>query len=173
MTRVLLTYAGGSYGLGVSRSLKVASVPYHVIATDADRFSIQRAEGDERHRVPRASQQSFLPSIAELARSTRADFVWPGHDSDILRFAQDGDSLARPRFCRQSRTSSSAATSCCRTCAGESAVCRVRNHVGKQPGRTDRGVRPFRRRGVDQGRERRRRHGRGRDRQPAQSGGVA
>ena len=66
MTRVLLTYAGGSYGLGVSRSLKVASVPYHVIATDADRFSIQRAEGDERHRVPRASQQSF-PAINRRA----------------------------------------------------------------------------------------------------------
>jgi carbamoyl-phosphate synthase large subunit len=98
MTRVLLTYAGGAYGLGVSRSLKAASDPYYVIATDADRFSIQRAEGDERHRVPRASEEGFLPAIARLVHATRADFVWPGHDSDILRFAQDGASLGAATF---------------------------------------------------------------------------
>jgi biotin carboxylase len=87
MIRVLLTNAGGTYGLGVSRSLRAASRPYRVIATDADRFSLQRVEGDERHSVPRASHEEFVASIASLVRATRADFVWPGHDSDILKFA--------------------------------------------------------------------------------------
>ena len=96
MARVLLTCAGRSYGLGVSRSLKAAG--HYVIATDADRFSRQRAEGDEVHAVPRASQEEFLPAIRDLVRSTRADFVWPGHDSDIRAFARERDSLGAAVF---------------------------------------------------------------------------
>jgi glutathione synthase/RimK-type ligase-like ATP-grasp enzyme len=98
MTRVLLTYAGGAYGLGVARSLRAAGGRYHVVATDADRFSLQRAEGDERHRVPRASDERFLPEIARLARSTHADFVWPGHDSDVRAFARARDRLDAATF---------------------------------------------------------------------------
>ncbi|MEP7158559.1 MAG: hypothetical protein ABI797_03970 [Chloroflexota bacterium] len=98
MSRVLLTNAGGTYGLGVSRSLKAASRPHHVIATEADRFSFHRAEGDERHRVPRASDERFYSAIVGLVRSARADFVWPGHDSDILAFARDRDTLGAATF---------------------------------------------------------------------------
>ena len=98
MIRVLLTYAGGTYGLGVSRSLRAASRPYYVIGTDADRFSFQRVEADERYSVPRASNPSFLSAIAELVRVTRADFVWPGHDSDILAFATNADSVGAATF---------------------------------------------------------------------------
>ena len=98
MTRVLLTYAGGAYGLGVSRSLRAAGGRYHVIATDADRFSLQRAEGDQRHRVPRASNERFVPEIARLVRQTGADFVWPGHDSDVRAFAGARDVLGAATF---------------------------------------------------------------------------
>jgi carbamoyl-phosphate synthase large subunit len=98
MTRVLLTYAGGAYGLGVSRSLRAAGRSHYVIATDADRFSLQLAEGDERHSVPRARDDEFMAAIAGLVRSTRADFVWPGHDTDILAFAQDRESLGAATF---------------------------------------------------------------------------
>jgi carbamoyl-phosphate synthase large subunit len=93
MIRVLLTCAGGSYGLGVARSLWAARDRYHVIATDADRYSRQRAEGDEVHRVPRQSHDGFMPAIRELVRATRADFVWPGHDADIRRFARERDTI--------------------------------------------------------------------------------
>jgi carbamoyl-phosphate synthase large subunit len=94
---VLLTCAGGAYGLGVSRSLKAAG--HTVIATDADRYSFQRAEGDERHRVPRASSgEKFLTAIAELVREKQVDFVWPGHDSDILAFARESDRLGAATF---------------------------------------------------------------------------
>jgi hypothetical protein len=51
MTRVLLTWAGGAYGLGVSRPLKAASSPYYVIAIDANPYSLHLAEGDERHQA--------------------------------------------------------------------------------------------------------------------------
>ena len=98
MTRVLLTNAGSAYGLGVSRSLRAAAARHYVIATDADRFSLQRAEGDERHRVPRASSEEFMPAITELVRETRAEFVWPGHDSDILNFAQEREQLGAATF---------------------------------------------------------------------------
>jgi carbamoyl-phosphate synthase large subunit len=98
MTRVLLTYAGGAYGLGVSRSLRAAGRGHYVIATDADRFSLQLAEGDERHSVPRARDEGFMAAISGLVRSTRADFVWPGHDADILAFARDRESLGAATF---------------------------------------------------------------------------
>ena len=98
-TRVLLTCAGGAYGVGVSRSLKAASTPYYVIATDADRFSFHRAEGDERHRVPRASSgETFLTAIANLVREKQVDFVWPGHDSDVRAFAGARDRLGAATF---------------------------------------------------------------------------
>jgi carbamoyl-phosphate synthase large subunit len=95
---VLLTYAGGTYGLGVSRSLRAAGGRHRVIATDADRYSIQRAEGDERHRVPRASDPRFRSVIEDLVRATGADFAWPGHDSDVVAFARDRDSLGAATF---------------------------------------------------------------------------
>ncbi|MEO7119061.1 MAG: hypothetical protein ABIZ34_08835 [Candidatus Limnocylindrales bacterium] len=95
---MLLTHAGRAYGLGVSRSLRESSDRYHVIATDPDRFSLQRAEGDERHRVPRAHEEGFLSVITRLVRSAGADFVWPGEDSDILAFAKDRDSLGAATF---------------------------------------------------------------------------
>ncbi|CAN5796255.1 hypothetical protein BH24CHL5_BH24CHL5_04090 [soil metagenome] len=98
MISVLVTYAGGAYGLGVTRSLKAASRPYRVIATDADRFSIQRAEGDEAHRLPRASDERFVPALAGLVRSARADFVWPGHDSDVRVLARERDRLGAASF---------------------------------------------------------------------------
>src|SRR5262245_48647495 len=98
MARVLLTYAGGAYGLGVARSLMAAGTQHHVIAADADRYSIHRAEGHERHVVPRASDPSFIEAICALVRSTRADFAWPGHDSDVRAFARHRDSLGAATF---------------------------------------------------------------------------
>jgi carbamoyl-phosphate synthase large subunit len=95
--RVLLTCAGGAYGLGVSRSLKAAG--HFVVASDADRYSFQRVEGDERVRVPRASSgETFLSAITDLVSDRHIDFVWPGHDSDILAFARERDRLGAATF---------------------------------------------------------------------------
>jgi biotin carboxylase len=98
LTSVILTCAGGPYGLGVSRSLRAASRAYRIIATDADRFSLQRAEGDERLTVPRASNERFIAAIADLVSSKRVDFVWPGHDSDVRAFARERDRLGAATF---------------------------------------------------------------------------
>lgn len=88
MTRVLYTFAGGSYGLGIARSLRAASRGYYLIAADADPYSLQRAEADEMHLIPPASDISFLPRLQQLIWTTGADFVWPGHDSEIQRLAR-------------------------------------------------------------------------------------
>ena len=91
MKRVLVTFAGGSYGLGITRSLKAATGQYHVIAADSDRYSLQRAEGDERYLVPPASDPEYLDSLAKLVRQTRADVLWPGHDHEIDKVAHNRD----------------------------------------------------------------------------------
>ena len=81
----------------MARSLQAAG--HYVIATDADRYSFQRSEGDERHRVPRASSgETFLTAIAGLVEQRSVDFIWPGHDSDILAFAREGDRLGATTF---------------------------------------------------------------------------
>jgi hypothetical protein len=59
---------------------------------------MQRAEGHERHRVPRASDERFLPFISDLVQSSSADFVWPGHDSDVRAFAGARDRLGAATF---------------------------------------------------------------------------
>jgi carbamoyl-phosphate synthase large subunit len=39
-----------------------------------------------------------VPAVAGLVRSTRADFVWPGHDADIVAFARNRDILGAATF---------------------------------------------------------------------------
>ena len=93
MKRVLVTFAGGSYGLGITRSLKAATGQYHVIAADSDRYSLQRAEGDERYLVPPATDPGYIQSLTDLVCRTKPDVLWVGHDREIERVAHDRDKL--------------------------------------------------------------------------------
>jgi carbamoyl-phosphate synthase large subunit len=93
MIRVLVTFAGGSYGLGITRFLRAAARPYHVIGADADVYSLARAETDERHLLPKASDPGYIPALLELISETGAEMLWLGHDAEIENVAH-----ARDRF---------------------------------------------------------------------------
>lgn len=91
MTRVLVTFAGGSYGLGITRALRAANETlgrgYYVIAADADVYSLQRAEADEKHLVPLASDPGYIDALKALAQKTGADVLWTGHDTETQKLA--------------------------------------------------------------------------------------
>ena len=98
MTTVLVTFAGGSYGLGITRSLRVAGRGYRVIAADADRFSLARAEADERRLIPKASDPEYLDALRRLIAEYGVDFLWPGHDAEIELVARHRDELSAATF---------------------------------------------------------------------------
>jgi carbamoyl-phosphate synthase large subunit len=87
MTRVLVTFAGGSYGLGITRSLKAAARRHYVIGADADIYSLARAETDERHLLPKAPDPDYLPALLKLIHKTGAEMLWLGHDAEIDKVA--------------------------------------------------------------------------------------
>lgn len=91
MPRILVTFAGGSYGLGITRSLKGADRPHHVIGADSDIYSLARAETDEKHLLPKASDASFIPSLLKLIDKTDAEMLWLGHDAEIEKVAHVRD----------------------------------------------------------------------------------
>lgn len=98
MTRVLVTFAGGSYGLGITRSLYAADHGYEVIAADSDRYSLMRAEADVRRLIPFADDLNFIPALRSLIDEFGVDFLWPGHDSEIESVALHRDELDTASF---------------------------------------------------------------------------
>lgn len=91
MPRILVTFAGGSYGLGITRSLQAADRSHHVVGADADIYSLARAETDEKHLIPKASDASFVPALLELIDKSGAEMLWLGHDAEIEKVAHERD----------------------------------------------------------------------------------
>ncbi len=93
MTRVLVTFAGGSYGLGITRSLKATGKAvgdrYEVIAADSDVYSLARAETRERHLLPKAGDPDYIDALIALVEKSGAEMLWPGHDAEIEKVAHE------------------------------------------------------------------------------------
>lgn len=98
MTRVLVTFAGGSYGLGITRALRSANEAkrrgYYIIAADADIYSLQRAEADEKHLLPVASDPGYIDALKVLVSKTGADVLWTGHDAETQKLAHALDEFS-------------------------------------------------------------------------------
>lgn len=89
MKRILVTFAGGTGGRGVSIALKSAQEPVHVIAVDAEKFSLARSVADQRHMIPRADSPEFLPILRHVVTQTEPDLIWPNHDAEVEKIASD------------------------------------------------------------------------------------
>lgn len=83
MKRVLITSGGGYLAIGISRALKAAPEPIHIIGTDSSRYHLHQADADELHLIPRADHPKFVEVLAEVAAESNADFIWPMHDAEI------------------------------------------------------------------------------------------
>ena len=59
MKRVLITFAGGRLGRGVTNAIRAAG-PVHIIAADADEYGIFQSKVEERHLIPRADHAEYM-----------------------------------------------------------------------------------------------------------------
>lgn len=98
MKRVLLSHAGGRLGLGFTRALKAAPEPLHLIGLDAGKFSLQRAETNEKYLMPRANDEDYIPVLKSIIDETRAEFLWVQHEAEIAIVSQHAHSLSIPTF---------------------------------------------------------------------------
>lgn len=93
MKRVLVTFAGGRLALGISRALRAAPEPVHLIGVDSAPYHLHQAEADELHLVPRATEPDYINVLCDVAMESKADFIWPMHDAEVERVSEAANSL--------------------------------------------------------------------------------
>lgn len=81
--RILVTSAGGRLAIGFTRALRLSPEPLHLIGADINKFTLQRAEVDERYLVPRASDPAYIPALLDLIDATQADLVLVNHSKEM------------------------------------------------------------------------------------------
>ncbi len=87
--RVLITFAGGTGGRGVSKALMASPEEIEIIGVDAEKFSLHRAVADERFLVPRADESDYLSVLRHIVQQTSPDLIWPTHDAEVEAIASD------------------------------------------------------------------------------------
>ena len=93
MKRVLVTAAGGSPATGFSRSLRSAPEPYHLIGVDANKYTLQRAEVDQRFLVPKVSHPRYFDILREVIAETKPDFLHVQMSEEMLAISGNRDLL--------------------------------------------------------------------------------
>ena len=98
MKRVLLTAAGGRLAIGLTRALKVAPEPLHLIGVDSHKFMLQRAETDEKYLVPRADEPDYVPCLRSIVDETGTDFLCVGLEAELLPISAARDRVGTRTF---------------------------------------------------------------------------
>ena len=80
------------------RSLRLAPEPFHLIGADTNKYYLQRAETDERHLAPRASDEDYIPFIRQLVRETGAELVFAQPDAEIAVLSVHRDAIGARTF---------------------------------------------------------------------------
>ena len=93
MKRVLITGAGGAPATNFVRSLRHAPEEFHLIGIDSSKYYLQRAETDERHLMPRASEDEYIPLLKELIEATGAELIFAQPDVEIVHISEHRDEL--------------------------------------------------------------------------------
>jgi carbamoyl-phosphate synthase large subunit len=91
--RILLTGAGGAPALNFVKSLRLAAEPFYIIGVDCDKCHLVGAQTDERHLVPRASHEDYIPVLQELIAETGAQFLFAQPDCEIAVISEQRDRL--------------------------------------------------------------------------------
>lgn len=97
MKRILITMAGGLIGRNHVRALRAAE-PLHIIAADANGYSLFLSDAEERYIIPRADDPNYMKLLRDLVNRTKPDLVWPLHDNEIGRIVGDDRELGARTF---------------------------------------------------------------------------
>ena len=83
MKRILITGAGGSPATNFVRSLLKAPEKVYLVGTDCDKFLIQRAETNEKHLVPKASEKDYVTILNDIIGETKSEFLHVQNDTEM------------------------------------------------------------------------------------------
>ena len=98
MKRILVTGAGGAPALNFVRSLRQAPEPFYLIGLDTNKYYLQRAETDERHLAPAASEDDYIPYIRQMVRDTGAEMVFAQPDPELAALSAHRDAIGARTF---------------------------------------------------------------------------
>ncbi len=104
MKRMSVAGAGGSAALNFTRSLRLAEEPFFLIGIDSGNHYLARAETDERHLVPRASEAEYLPVIQQIAAESQAEMIFAQSDPEVSVLSDRRDDLPVRTFLPDRRT---------------------------------------------------------------------
>ena len=105
MKTILITGAGGAPATNFVRSLRMAKdEKYRLIGVDADKYYLQRAETDERHLIPLASDPEYLPILNQIITETGSELVFAQPDFEIAFLSEHREKLACKVFLPDSET---------------------------------------------------------------------
>ena len=91
--RIIVTGAGGGPALNFVKSLRLAPEPFYLIGVDCDKYHLAAAQTDERHLVPRASHEDYIPVMQDLIAESEAQFLFAQPDSEIAVISEQRDRL--------------------------------------------------------------------------------
>ena len=104
MKRILVTGAGGSPATGFTRSLRAAPEQFHLIGFDTNRYTLQRAETDERYLVPKVSDPDYLPVVLDILGETQPDLMHVQISAEMIRLSSFRDQLPCKTFLPRHQT---------------------------------------------------------------------
>ena len=104
MKRILITGAGGSPSTNFVRSLRESPEKFHLIGVDCNKFSLQRAETDERHMVPEADDPDYLPILKQIIKESKAEMVYSQPDQEIEVISRHRSELGAATFLPDHKT---------------------------------------------------------------------
>jgi len=96
--RILVTGAGGAPALNFIKSLRLADEPFYFIGVDCNEHSLARAQTEERHLVPRASEDDYIPILNEVIRASAAELIFAQPDPEIAVISDNRHRLAAPTY---------------------------------------------------------------------------
>lgn len=98
MRRILVTSAGGAPGVNFARSLRDAPQPFHLIGVDANKYTLQRAEVDERFLIPRCGDPHYLSVLQDIIRQTRPELLHCPMSAEMMAVSTLRDQLGVQTF---------------------------------------------------------------------------
>jgi len=93
MKRILICAAGGSPATNFVRSLRAADEPFFLLGVDCDKYTLQRAETDEKCLVPRADHPDYLKVLNHLIKKFSIEFVHAQNDIELEFLSANRDKL--------------------------------------------------------------------------------
>jgi carbamoyl-phosphate synthase large subunit len=91
--RVLVTGAGGSPATNFVRSLRQAPEAVYLIGVDAHKYTLWRAETDERYLVPLTGDPDYYAVFLQIVDETKPDLIYVQTDPEIRFLSSRRDEL--------------------------------------------------------------------------------